>query len=139
MPRAIAMRPHHFLCLPGYKGVSYNKTHANSWDILSRTFLRNPDTIIKITMTEDTLCKKCPHGTENSGVCDKNFVEQIDNKIKSLLNLEEGKTYKYSEIAVKLFELLNPVLHAKICSGCGWRKQGLCQDTFKKIEVRFLA
>ena len=35
-PNTIALRPHHFLCLPGYKGYNYNQAQVNSWDIISK-------------------------------------------------------------------------------------------------------
>ena len=41
-PDTIALRPHHFLCLPGYKGYNYNQSAKTSWDIISKQLRENP-------------------------------------------------------------------------------------------------
>ena len=57
-PNTIALRPHHFLCLPGYKGYNYNQAQVNSWDIISKQLKDNPDTDILIKSGKDDLNKK---------------------------------------------------------------------------------
>lgn len=128
-PDHILMRPHHFLCLPGYVGLGYSKEHANSWDMISKLLPRHPDMKVRIVENEDTLCFKCP----SNGKCDNSFVKKLDEKVKNLLNIENNQFYIYKELAEKLKEILNPQKHEELCENCGWRtKFGLCKDTFKK-------
>ena len=54
-PDTIALRPHHFLCLPGYKGYNYNQSAKTSWDIISKQLRENPDTDILIKSGKDDL------------------------------------------------------------------------------------
>lgn len=134
--RRILMRPHHFLCLPGYKGHSYNKEHATSWDTLSKLIASNPNIKVRIVEGEDTLCLKCPNSKKIGGTCDEKTVKEIDEKVKYFLNLENNTLYIFKEIVEKARKLLDPQKHEQLCGDCEWRtKFGLCKDTFKKSET----
>lgn len=132
MKNYIEWRPHHWMCMKGYIGISYNKKHANTWDRVYKLLKQYPDTKVKLTMAEDTLCKNCPNNATASGNCNSNFVQKLDKKVRSLLNLKEGGIYHYNKISEKLSEILTPQKHEAICGDCSWREVGLCKDTFKK-------
>lgn len=138
MEHHITIRPHHFLCLPGYKGYGYSKEHANSWDRLSQSLAQYPNMKLKIVKGRDTLCEKCPNNGESGVNCNENFLKKLDEKVKKLLGLDEKKIYRYDEILDKLKDLLDPKKHAELCGDCGWREYGLCKDTFKKVAKTVL-
>lgn len=133
-PKITTIRCHHWLCLPGYKGYSYNAEHANNWDKLSQLFIQNPNTKVKIVEGKDTLCLKCPNNGESGNKCDEDFLKKLDEKVKNLIGLETGKIYNYNQVLTRLKELLNPEKHKELCGECEWRHFGLCQDTFKKSD-----
>lgn len=137
MNNFITMRPHHFLCLPGYKGISYNSEHATSWDKISKSLAQYPNMRVKITLKQDTLCKKCPNNAENKASCAEHWVKALDKKVNNLLNLEENKIYRYNEILQRVQKILNPHKHKNLCGDCEWRTYGLCKDTFKKILTTY--
>lgn len=129
MSKILEFRPHHFLCLPGYKGLNYDKNAKSSWDNLSKYLKENPDTQIKIVDGADSLCLSCPKKGVN---CTESMVGKLDEAVKKLLDLKVGGIYVYKELSDKLKNLLDPERHAKICGDCFWRVYGLCKDTFKK-------
>lgn len=134
MKNYVELRPHHWMCMKGYVGVGYSKAHTNIWDRVSKLLNKYPDTKVKLTMSEDTLCTSCPNHPKLHGVCNTDYIKSLDEKVRSLLGLKTDMIYKYNEISKKLSEILNPQKHFEICGDCGWRKHGLCQDTFKKAD-----
>src|SRR5574344_775927 len=118
----IALRPHHLLCLPGYKGHNYSVESKNNWDYVSKIIKNNPDMKVIISEGADTLCAKCPCRKQNTNsTCNERNVAFIDKKVKDLLNLKNGITYVYSELNFKLRNLLNEKKHSEICGDCMWR------------------
>ena len=128
------MRPHHLLCLPGYKGISYSKEHANNWDRISKLILQYPEIRIKIISGQDTLCKKCPNSAEKNVSCNEKWIKLLDEKVKSLVGLVDNKIYTYKELSSKVKDILNPTKHKSLCGDCQWRIYGLCKDTFSKAK-----
>lgn len=130
----ISFRPHHWLCLPGYKGYSYDKTHKTNWDYLSQLFLSKPETKVKIVTAEDTLCTGCPNSKEQNGKCLEAYIKTLDKAVMNILGIVESGIYLYGEQLGKLRKILTPEKHAQICGDCEWRQIGLCKDTFERHD-----
>ena len=129
----ITLRPHHFLCLQGYKGQNYSKTQANSWSKISQKLEQNPDADILIAGSSDDLCKKCPALLKNEkSRCIEQSVNQLDSKVAEILDITKGEIYKYSEILEKIKKVFTKEKHEQLCSDCAWWIKGLCRDSFKK-------
>lgn len=126
----IGLRPHHFLCLPGYKGNNYNQNQVSSWNKISKQLRDNPDTDILIISGKDELCSKCPNTESKNSSCREKAVSELDNKVKFLTGIETGKTYKFSEIMRRMKWVMTPEIHKELCSECAWWKNGMCHDTF---------
>ncbi len=126
----IGLRPHHFLCLPGYKGYNYNQDQVSSWDKISKQLKENPNTDILILSGKDDLCKKCPNDGKGTAVCRDNSVNELDKKVQFLIGVETGKKYKFSEIMRRMQWVMTPEVHESLCSSCSWWQKGLCHDTF---------
>ena len=126
----IGLRPHHFLCLPGYKGYNYNQAQINSWDRITKQLKENPDTDILILSGKDDLCKKCPNDGTGTAVCRDNSVNELDKKVQFLIGVETGKKYKFSEIMKRMKWVMTPEIQESLCSSCSWWQKGLCHDTF---------
>ncbi len=134
MKNYIEMRPHHLLCLPGYKGFGYDKKHANSWDRVSESLKEYPDMRVKIVEGKDTLCTTCPNDGSKGSKCNERILKILDNKVKEMLQLKENTIYKFNELMENLRNVMNPQKHKELCGACQWRAQGLCGDTFKKSK-----
>lgn len=129
----ILLRPHHLICLQGYKGLNYSKSQVSSWKEISKHLSTNQDTDILIISGSDDLCRKCPAliSTKQSQ-CIENSVNKLDKKIAEIIGLVQGQTYKYSDILKKVQDNFTKAQHEQLCSGCAWWKKGLCRDSFKK-------
>lgn len=128
----IGLRPHHFLCLQGYKGYNYNQTQKTSWDKISTYLNEHPDTDIVILKGKDDLCQKCPNDGTGTSSCKEENVNTLDEAVKNLIGIETGKTYKYSDILNKVKQVITEDIHKNLCQTCAWWQKGMCRDTFKE-------
>lgn len=138
MDTYITIRPHHLLCIPGYKGQAYSKEHENTWDKLSKAVNEYPNINMKIVSGKiserDYLCKGCPYNSQNKAYCNNKVLNFLDEKVKKIANIKDNKIYSYSYLLERLKNVLDPQKHKELCGDCGWRLVGLCEDTFKKIH-----
>jgi len=128
----ISLRPHHFLCLKGYKGHNYSNAQAKYWNLVSEILKDYPQTDIFIQKGKDDLCGNCPSEIfKNKFSCFEENVNKLDDKVKDILGIVSGTTYKFSEIKEKLYKKMTPERHKNLCSLCTWWQKGLCRDSFK--------
>lgn len=128
----ISLRPHHFLCLQGYKGLNYSKTTALSWSRIAKTLNDAPDTDILIIKGKDDLCAKCPAIiNKNKARCVEKSVNKLDKKVQKILGIITGQVYKYNEITEKMQNIMTKEKHEELCKDCAWWKKGLCKENFK--------
>ena len=129
----ISLRPHHFLCIKGYKGLNYNEVQAANWKNVALLLKNNPQTDIFIMNGRDDVCKQCPSEIiKHKAYCKENVVSGLDNQVADFLGILSGKVYKYSEISEKLNKKMTLQKHKEFCSECCWWKKGLCKDSFEK-------
>lgn len=128
----VSLRPHHFLCLQGYKGFNYSAHQVNSWNRITKLLKDNPDTDVLTVSGSDDLCAKCPALMGTKSRCIEKNVKSLDDKVKDLLGLVIGKIYKYSDVVKDLNAKMTKEIHSQLCSGCMWWKRGLCRDSFKQ-------
>ena len=128
----ISLRPHHLLCLKGYKGLNYSNSHKTSWNLISNLLKEYPDSDILIVKGKDDLCKKCPAQIlNNKSNCRENSVDSLDQNVKKLIGVVTNRVYKYSDIVNNLNKKMTYERHKQWCSFCAWWKKGLCHDSFK--------
>lgn len=136
MTEVLNIRAHHFLCLPGYQGKGYDGDHKTSWDTISQQLKEHPDTFVRVVDGQDDLCKNCPNAKGLNGrKCNMGVLEQLDNKVKEMLNLPTGTVLTWQEIMQRVFSIMNKDNHKEMCGDCQWRKAGLCEDTFEKKKA----
>ena len=128
----IEMRPHHLLCLPGYKGYGYDKKHSNSWDRVSASLKQYPDMRVKIVSGRDTLCTTCPNDGSKGTNCNAKRLTALDEQVKNLINIKDNVVYRFNELMDNVKEVMTPEKHKELCGSCQWRSKGLCNDTFQK-------
>lgn len=134
-----AIRPHHPLCIEGYKGYARSPENKSRLDEVCGGLRSNPESKIMIIEGEDALCFSCPNGKNALDSCkDKAHIKAMDDKVRDLLGLVTHKIYTYGELIKKLREIMTPKIHEGICSDCTWWKQGVCKDTFKKSPFKIL-
>ncbi len=129
----IPIRPHHFLCLQGYRGQNYSRQQSVFWIAMSAHLKQNPEADMLIVTGKDELCKLCPAALLNkNSYCKEKEVNILDKKIQEILGIVSGHVYKYSEIIDNLNKKMTPEIHKNLCEMCAWWKKGLCRTTFDK-------
>ena len=128
----ITLRPHHFLCLKGYKGLNYNSTQVEIWDNIAKRLKEKPNTLVIIGEGKDSLCKTCPASKSNNGfsVCFEANIKELDKKVRQILGLKTGERIRYSTVTKRLKSIFTKEKHEELCSKCFWWQKGLCQDSF---------
>mgnify|MGYP004681823961 CR=1 FL=1 len=107
-------------------GLSLNEKDVLTKLLKSKKY--SDDILIK--SGKDDLCKKCPNDGSGTAICKDDSVNQLDEKVKFLIGVETGKTYKFSEIMKRMKWVMTPEVHKDLCSDCCWWRKGLCRDTF---------
>ena len=130
----VRLRPHHFLCLKGYKGLNYNAHQIGVWDNVVKVLKQNPQTEIVIGKGKDSLCSTCPMSVGKNGFigCIEKNISELDKKVKALLGLKTGETRKYSDVVEIMNKKVTKAKHEELCSRCFWWQKGLCRDSFEK-------
>lgn len=129
----IILRPHHFLCLKGYKGYNYNSAQIGVWDNISSILRNNPDSNIIIGKGKDTLCSKCPANKGKFLTCIEKNILELDKKVRTILCLKTGEQHKYSDVVKRMNKKITKEKHEELCSKCFWWQKGLCHDSFKSM------
>lgn len=127
MVKYINLRPHHFLCIPGYKGYGYSREFkVNMEKVIDEL---NAGIKAKITLKDDDICKSCTNPKNN--ICSTSFVEKLDRTVMGILNIKEGELIDFSEKMDLLKTKVDSKSHKQICAECIWMRKGLCENTFK--------
>lgn len=135
----IILRPHHLLCIKGYKGYNYNAAQVGVWDRVTKFLKDNPDTDIFIGQGKDSLCSTCPAGlNSNNGIkiCIEKNIRDLDVKVRQFLGLSIGEKKKFSELMDILNKKFTREKHEELCSKCFWWQKGLCRDSFKSVTEK---
>lgn len=122
----LVLRAHHLLCIQGYEGNGYSSEFTKNMDGVVSTLSDN--TYVKIVMTVDDICEKCPHKLENSTCKSQEKVFEFDLKILNELKLIVNRTYLYKDILNSIRENLSYEKFQEICGSCQWFHYGYCKN-----------
>ena len=127
----IYLRPHHLLCIQGYKGYNYNLIQEHYWSYMIKKIKDNPDADIFIYKGADDFCKNCPGlNIYNNFICNDIGVSDLDSKVGSFLGIVAGRVYKYKELLEILSQKMTNETQKSLCNMCAWWKKGFCHDSF---------
>ncbi|HBH17695.1 MAG TPA: hypothetical protein DDX14_01890 [Cyanobacteria bacterium UBA9579] len=124
----INLRPHHFLCIQGYKGYGYSKEFEVNMEKVINSLKQGAS--VKITLGSDDICEHCLN--PNNNMCSQAYAEKLDSTVMNIIGLQEGEVVDFQEKTNLLKKIMNPQAHQRICEKCVWMKKGLCTDTFEK-------
>ncbi len=116
------IRPHHLLCISRYIGKGY-----------SEEFVRNMEKVIarlhgnegfSPVFSCDEICRCCPYN-ENGTCLAFVKVDRYDQAVARLLQLQNGKIYRYADIADEVRKrIFATEMFREICADCSW--SGIC-------------
>ncbi len=119
MKKQIELRPHHLLCIKNFIGQGYSAEFVENMYSVITILDENPDELIKINASLDTICSKCP---ENKITCcnSEDKVSMLDKKVMESLDIHHGDEMSWIDIKAKVSKVITPEKLEQICSSCSW-------------------
>ncbi|MHB0915751.1 MAG: DUF1284 domain-containing protein [Thermoleophilia bacterium] len=122
----IRLRPHHLLCIQGFRGQGYSPTFIANMARLKDMLSGNPETRVEIVSSADEICSFCPH--LDGGACTRPGmkVDEIDRSVMARLGLEAGMTGSWSQFTEGIRQKIDPAALSNVCHECSWIDLGFC-------------
>lgn len=122
----IRLRPHHLLCIQGFRGQGYSPTFVANMARLKEMLDELPETAVEIAGGVDDICGFCPHLDDGACVRQGQRVDELDRRILARLGLAAGDTSTWSQLVDGIREKVEPTALAELCGGCNWLDLGFC-------------
>lgn len=123
----INIRPHHLLCIHGFRGKGYSDGFVKSMTNIVNEIKGNKDIKLNITYSVDDICYNCPNKIGENLCTGQEKILTLDGEVVKILNLAE-KAYSYKELYEKIKSNLTESDFARICSTCEWYSLGYCKE-----------
>ena len=129
----IRLRPHHLLCIQGFRGQGYSPTFIANLAQLQEMLNELPETVIEIVAGDDDICSFCPHLDEEICIRPGQQVNELDGRILQKLELTEGDIATWGEFVDGVRENIDPEAVAELCQGCSWLYLGFCVEGVARL------
>ena len=131
----INIRPHHLLCIHGFRGKGYSDDFVKSMTDIVNEIKKNKDIKLNITYGTDDICCNCPNKIGDNLCIGQEKIINLDHGVIEALKLEE-RMYSYAEVAKKINKELTITQFQEICSTCEWYSLGYCKEgLFKRLRT----
>lgn len=111
------LRPHHGLCIHNFVGKGYSEAFIENMFAVTAHLKQCPEQKIQLVVSEDVLCKRCPH--HQNGCVSGQKVRQMDRMVLQQLKLAQETTLSWEEYTQKIKrDITRPT--ASICKSCQW-------------------
>ncbi len=128
----LRLRPHHFLCILGFRGLGYDATFTNNMKQVVDRYFRGEE--VEVVEGLDDICAKCPHNsTQGCSLFGEN-VARLDRKVASLLGLHFRERYASRELLERIAEKIDVETFRELCGGCPWRTLGYCEEGLLQLK-----
>lgn len=133
----LPFRAHHFLCTAAFRGAGYSPQFVHHYTALVDTLSREGGTTrLEVVADADTICQPCPHRT-GSQCAAQERIQQLDHRHGAVLGLSPGDQLTWGEARRRLAEQVSLDQFHWMCSGCRWKKLGVCEDTLVALHQEF--
>lgn len=123
----IDIRPHHVLCMHGFRGKGYNDEFVASMASIIKDIQSNKEAKLNIVNNTDAICSKCPNKIGENLCETQESIVHLDSQVIKALELAEG-IYSYIEILDIIKNQLTEDDFEEICSNCEWYSLGYCKE-----------
>lgn len=120
------------MCLLGYRGIGYSAEYAENMTAVHQKLRETPETIVEIIKGPDLLCAKYP--SNKTYHCQDEDIYVRDNKILTMLGLQDGHTYQWQDIISRIIDNIQPKDCSVICESCSWLSYGYCEEGIRDIR-----
>lgn len=133
----LPFRAHHFLCTAAFRGAGYSPQFVHHYTALVDTLSQERGTTrLEVVADADTICQPCPHRTGTQCVAQAR-IQQLDHRHGTVLGLAPGDQLTWAEARRRLAEQVSLDQFHWMCSGCRWKKLGVCEDTLVALHQEF--
>jgi len=119
------IRGHHLVCIPRFRGRSYDKKFKENFFNIQKRIRKNPNIKIRITRSCDEICQICPFKKGNKCTKKKSsnyWVKVQDNKVIKKLGVKENESWQAKDIFnLSVKKIKNKELK-EICGECEFLK-----------------
>ncbi len=132
----VPLRPHHLLCLLGFRGHGYSDVFTANMAALA-VRLRGPggaDTPLVIQPVADAICAPCPR-RRGTGCLDADRIAMLDRRHAARLGLAPGARLTWGEALARIGRELHPDDLDTLCDGCRWLPLGLCRAALETLRA----
>lgn len=89
---------------------------------------QSPDVAIQVVDGADDVCSACPHMDEGKCIRPDQRVDELDQRVRAQLGLEEGCTASWSSILDIIRDRIDPFRLEVVCDGCRWLDLDYCTN-----------
>ena len=137
MASPLKIRPHHLLCLLGFRGSGYSQEFVLNMGKAVEELRFDPTLPITLVVGCDAICADCPHN--RNGKCLKEAdseakVISLDLVLLSKLGFEVGDEVSTSEAWERIKERITSEDMADLCRDCEWWILGYCVQGLERIK-----
>jgi len=134
----ISLRPHHLLCIQGFRGQGYSPSFIANMARLIDRLEAEPEQEIQIVTSADDVCIACPH--LDGGVCvrPESKVDEIDGRVLEHLKIVDGDILTWSMLLQTIDEKVHSSQLDSICDGCRWVDLDYCTNGLEVLSQRLV-
>jgi len=134
----ISLRPHHLLCIQGFRGQGYSPSFVANMARLIDRLEADPEQEIQIVTSADDVCSSCPH--LDAGVCVRpdSKVDEIDGRVLENLKIADGDKLTWSMLLQTIDEKVQSSELDTICDGCRWVDLNYCTNGLAVLAQRLV-
>ena len=135
------IRPHHLLCILGYRGLGYNENFTSNMTKIVKDLRSNPNTIINVSPEADDICIACPYNSK--GICVKKpnseeIVHNLDSEYLKLFQIPLKTPISIKYVWKNIVSSVSVEAMKNICKECEWWSYGYCSEGLGKLKSQIL-
>jgi len=134
----ISLRPHHLLCIQGFRGQGYSPSFVANMARLIDRLEAEPDQEIQIVTSADDVCVACPHLDDGDCVRPEQKVDEIDGRVLDQLGIADGDKLSWSTVLQIIDKKVQSSALGTICDGCRWVDLNYCTNGLEELAQRMV-
>lgn len=137
LARPLKIRPHHLLCMLGFRGLGYSGEFISNMAKLVGKLRSDSTFPIILVVGCDAICVSCPHNKE--GKCLKRADSELKAKALDLELLQRimfktGIQMPIDEALRMVKERITSEDMVELCRDCEWWELGYCVDGLERLK-----
>lgn len=121
---SIRLRPHHLLCVQGYRGKGYDDRFRETMGRIARALAEDPGMPVTVTDGPDDICAACPHLRDGRCTWDEAGEESVrehDAALLAAFGIGDGDLTAIRDVAERVATDAGVwAVVARYCRPCPW-------------------